>query len=128
MNQHIFDNVFLAALAEWPDPISIDIENFGDAWGERYSSSSIYEISQSLQNKSDYLENAAYMSTMHHAIFIVIHKIAPYCSKIEKFSIRREAVKLIFDKRLGIIAKGDGFDWPDEQISLAKDYFRDSNR
>lgn len=122
-NQLIFDGLYNSALKDWP--YIIDLSELQQALPDlsRYSVKGLGLLSDDIEEKYIGKENEIIWRGLNSAIFEVIHTIAKTVVKVEKNTIRPEAVRLIFEKRLKQSAESNSLNWLPEDYALVVSYF-----
>lgn len=123
MEQENFQHIFVAALSKWPQNLSLAELRSGE--GERYSVLGL--VGQLEKIEDDYIggENEIIWRELHWSIFSVIHSVAKNLLEINTSSIRAEAVKTVFERRLQKAISAKDPAWDAEDFVLAQSYLRE---
>lgn len=123
-----FHELFILALAEWPDIIDLaELQQCQPDLG-RYSVKGLGLLSDKIKKRYYDREYAIIWIELTSAIYEVIHSTAKTITRVEKNAIRSETVRLIFERRL---KKSPEFSyeflgWEPEEVAWVKTYFSQS--
>lgn len=118
-----FESLFKQALTEWPK--ELDLSELQQAAPElsRYAVKGLGIISDEIEEQYIGQNAEVIMRTLHSAMYAVIHATAKTVLKVELSSIRPEAVRLIFEKKLKAAAAASDLNWSAEDYALVESYF-----
>lgn len=118
-----FDNLFKRALAAWPEVLDLSVLEYANPDLSSYSVRGLGRLSDEIEDKYIGTNTEIITRTLEDAIYIVIHDTAKTVLKLELSSIRPEAVRLVFEKRLKEAAAAKDLNWRPEDYALAEAYF-----
>ena len=123
MEQENFQHIFVAALSKWPRNLSLAELRPGE--GERYSVLGLVGQLEKIEDDHIGGENEIIWRELHWSIFSVIHSVAKNLLEINMSSIRAEAVKTVFERRLQKAISAKDPAWDAEDFVLAQSYLRE---
>lgn len=124
-----FENIYALALKDWP----AEIEFGGLRWsggtnGSVYSVEGLENIGltglDALDVGNKYINTPIeiIMVNIHHAIDIVLHRLAKHCLKIKLADIRPGQVREEFEKAIQVALERDSLGWLENDKELVRQY------
>jgi hypothetical protein len=118
-----FEYLFRRVLTDWPDELDLSVLERATPDLGRYAVKGLGTLSDDIEAKYIGKENEIIWRDLHSAMYEVIHAAAKTVLEIKVHSIRPEAVRLVFEKRLNRSAAATTLNWLPEDYALAEAYF-----
>jgi hypothetical protein len=118
-----FKNLFEQALAAWPEQFDLSMLERAAPDLNRYAVKGLGRLSDEIGDRYIGTDSEVITRTLQGAIYSVIHATAKTVLKLELLSIRPEAVRLVFEKKLKETAASTDLNWRPEDYALAEAYF-----
>jgi hypothetical protein len=115
-----FAELFQNALGDWPAEIKLEPLRYIDKFNGRYSVQGLFDISEEISAKYIGAADEILMRTLHHAIYIELHRLAPAVTSLLLRTLRQSAVESRFQLCLLEAIKTDG--WTPRDVDLARRY------
>lgn len=123
-----FINLFRQALLDWP--VEIDLTEIQHATPDlgRYIVKGLSDVSDEIEDKYIGSEMEVLLCNLHTAIYTVVLAAAKYVVSVEMSSIRPEAVRLVFERRLQYERSANDLNWQTEDYDLVDLYFAQNTK
>lgn len=116
-----FQYFFEKALKDWPEEVVFEKVIYYSE--ERYSIEGLYDFSDALGNSYIGHPEEMIMGNLHDSLYIVLHKLGEYTTRVFLKDIRPEIVQRKLEVRLKSALDDPELGWSAEAIQLIKDYF-----
>ncbi|CAK0752984.1 Immunity protein 63 domain-containing protein [Gammaproteobacteria bacterium] len=123
-----FENIIKQALTDWPKELDVSELQHASLNLDRYTVNGLGALSDEIEEKYIGKENEVIHRELHNAIYEVIHEAAKCITNIQASSIRSEAVRLVFERRLRKSASSLGLNWQPEDFTLVRSYFEQNSK
>ena len=122
-----FDDLFKRGREDWPAELDLSVLQQIEADLSRYTVKGLGQISDEISERYINDLDEIIMRNLHDAFFEVIHSSAKNILKLDSASIRPEAVRIIFERRLRSAVASKSLGWLPNEISLVESYFSQNN-
>ena len=118
-----FESLYAQALVAWPNVLDLrELQHVAPEFS-RYTVKGLGMIFDEIEERTIGKENEIIWRNLHYAIYGVIHETAKNVVKLEATSVRLDAVRLGFERRLRKAVSTPDLNWTVEDISLVNRYF-----
>ena len=118
-----FESLFSQALADWPNKLDLSVLQYAESDLSRYTVKGLGILAEEIEDTYIGTDEEAVTRTLHYAIHDVIYSTAKTVLKLDLSSLRHQAVRLVFEKRLKEAAAATDLNWRPEDYALAQAYF-----
>ena len=118
-----FESLFRQALADWPDALDLSVLQYAESDLSRYAVKGLGILAEEIEDTYIGKDEEAITRTLHYAMHEVIYSTAKTVLKLDMSTIRPQAVRCVFEKRLKEAAAATDLNWRPEDYALAEAYF-----
>lgn len=118
-----FESLFRQALKDWPEALDLRVLEYTTPDLSRYTVKGLGNLSDEIEESYIGTDVEIIFRDLHISIYTVVREAAKYVLEINMSTIRAEAVRLVFERRIKYAVSATNLNWSQADYDLVESYF-----